>query len=193
LDAACLKVEGYGGRWIVCRTWRGCLMEWNILKPGKCLGFEWPVCDLVTIRVGGGSGSVEWGVEEKWGRKGWGSWWREGDESEGVAKWVEDSSNVVAVTKCSGWGAWGSCWEGRGEGGWMSGVCDGWGDDVSMGLGISSIRLDGAAIELKSECNWDGIRTSELPGEAVTLQEPSEEEGLFAGNLVSSNMTFLDR
>jgi hypothetical protein len=193
LDAAYLKVEGSGGRWTVCRTWRGYLMVWNILKLGKCLGLEWLVWDLVTIRLGGVSGGDEWEVEEEWGRKGWGSWWREGEGSDGVSKWVEDSSNVVDVTECSGWGAEISCWAGRGEGGWMNGVCVGWGDGVSMGLDISSIRLDDASTELKSECNWDGMRTSELPGEVVTLQEPSEEEGFFAGNWVSSNMTFLDK
>jgi len=163
-------------------------MEWNILKSGKCFGLEWPVWDLVTIRVGRGSEGGEWGAEGKWGREGWGRWRWEGEGSEDVSKGVEDPSYVVEGAECSGGDAGGSRWDDRGEVVEMEGGCD-----VSTGVIISSKRLEGAATEGKSGCNWDGMRTRELLGEAVTLQEPSGEEWLLAGNLVSSKITLLDR
>jgi hypothetical protein len=52
---------------------------------------------------------------------------------------------------------------------------------------------DAAGEQVESVDNWQGIKTKELLGEAVILQEPSEIDGFLAGNLVSSKMTFLDR
>jgi hypothetical protein len=136
------------------------------------------------MRLNGTLGGEEGDEEEEWGRKGWGSWWREGEESGWVSRWVEDSLVEVGEAGVSLESDWEEEIAGDGISLWMVWVVwigPGWWDD------------EGGIENFESWEKLEGNRTKELPGEAVTLQKPSERVRFFEGNWVSSKLTFWDR
>jgi hypothetical protein len=172
---------------MVWRQRRGYSVEESILKPGNCLGLRWPVWDLVTMRVGAGEGELAVIEEGTVGSEIGGMVGEDWSIRAGEGLWAGEVLSVLVGNKSvGGTKGRGLClgelgqWEGDGDSAGvveLVAVCEG--REIAIVLGAGDVEVS------------EG-RVRELPGIAVTVQEPWERFVPLAGKWDSSNTTCLE-